>query len=128
MSEPTPRLTADQVRAFITDVLSEPLFAQEDPEFLDTIRVLLASLFVGMNGDKVASFLKLNRDFVRVRAKRLREQGIWRKQGLAIDWFHEKCGHMSLVIDALVAEGKIERASWDQNPDGTWGSYVAPEN
>ena len=135
LPEPEPEFdyeTPEGMKAYIEYVVSDPYFQTEGGSLQDTIRILLASFFVGLSGDKIAKFLNLNRDdFVRPRVKRLREQGVWiGKNTLAIEWFDEEAGYMALLLDAMVAEGAVVRSSWngdEERPKGGRAGYSAAD-
>lgn len=91
-------------------------FPDEDESILNSLRILVASCFLGPNADKIAKFLDLNRDkVVRPRAKRLRQNGIWTQDGkialVCQDESTDEEVSLSLLLDAMVAEGLLVRKS-----------------
>lgn len=82
-----------------------------------SVRIVVASCFVGPHADRIAKILGLNRDkVVRPRAKRLREGGVWKDGRVIVDAFameSEDDGPMKLeiILLALVAEGPVVRGN-----------------
>jgi len=102
----------DQTLQEIEKVAQDPFFSEDSFPVRDSVRILLASLHVGPNADKIARFLGLNRDtVVRPRVKRLRANGVFQDCEIVCEWDNKESGHMSLLLDALVAEGLIARTS-----------------
>jgi hypothetical protein len=105
-------------RRKLLDETVEKVYGEESEQHKNTIRVLLATMLVGPNADKIAKFLDLNRDnFVRPRVKRLRQNGILQGREILCDWDDERTGNMSVLLDALVAEGLIIRSGGEP---GDW--------
>lgn len=71
---------------------------------------LLAALQVGANADFVATYTGYPRSLVRVFAKRLRENGIWKGSQTCADWFG-KDGGISFCCDVNVALGLMRRTA-----------------
>jgi hypothetical protein len=102
----------DQALQEIEKVAQDPFFSEGSFPVRDSVRILLASLLVGPNADKIARFLGLNRDtVVRPRVRHLRENGVFQDCKIVCDWYNKENGHMALLLDALVAEGLIARTS-----------------
>jgi hypothetical protein len=74
--------------------------------------VLLASLCVGANADRIAVVTGLPRAVIVEREHRLRGNGVWRGPHLRQRWELEEHGDMRFALDVLVAEGALYR-SWD---------------
>lgn len=71
---------------------------------------LLASALVGASAEKVRRRLQMTRADARSLAKKARASGIWVGRRIAgAEWF-EKDGGLSLVMDAMVLDGLLERA------------------
>jgi len=86
-------------------------FTPADEDAKNTLRLVAASLPYGTNADNLARILGLNRDkFVRPRAKRLRDSGVWAEGQLAMSILHGSEDELRLVVffGALVAEGLVE--------------------
>jgi hypothetical protein len=85
-----------------------------EPEFADTAKLLLYAMNLGCtNIDKLAEASGLARDrFVRPRARRLREAGVWLKEGpVGFESLNGPVEHMSIefVLHCLIADGLIKR-------------------
>lgn len=119
-----PDLSEDEVHRAVEDVALDPFFAGESEDFRNTVRMIVAAIYLGPNADNLARFLGLNRDkFVRPRAKRLRENGIFieggpespGKVGVDADTFEsEQKFTLWLVLAGLVAEGLAVRHAGSQ--------------
>jgi len=100
----------EKVREFIEDVIADPFFVKENDRCKDTVRMLVASLFLGPNGDEIGKFLRFSRGFTRPRAKCLREQGVWiGPDNIRMQWLKEGYGFMALLMDTCVHEGTVTR-------------------
>jgi hypothetical protein len=86
----------------------DPKIKSDDPCFKTGV-VLLVSLMVGANADRVAKFCKYSRDFVRPRARRARKNGIWQYDTVSCDWFDKKSGGVAFWLDVMTAEGILKR-------------------
>jgi len=80
----------------------------------DTARVVIAALFVGTDTDLVAKVTGLNRDkFVRPKAKKLRENGIWVGNQVCMESNPEDESDENfmteILLHVLVANGLVER-------------------
>jgi len=74
--------------------------------------VLLASAHVGGDASKVAEALGWDVARVKPFAKRLVENGVWRKDGkVAVDWANPEDGGISFACDVNVALGYMGRAN-----------------
>lgn len=139
MEQEGPPEFEDYVRDYVEKVAADPFFAyKEEPGFLDSLRIIVAAFFLGTNADRLARFLGLNRDdFVRPRAKLLRESGIFTQGTVGMpgkvvldaevaDDPDDSQGFISiwLILASLVAEGIVVRTS---GPDSLWKSAEAPE-
>lgn len=85
-----------------------------EPEHADTAKLLLYAMNLGCtNIDKLAEASGLSRDrFVRPRARRLRQAGVWLKDGhVAFETLDKPAEQMSIefIIHCLVADGMIIR-------------------
>lgn len=100
------RMTLKMLKAEIHRM--DPKLPEGDPAFNSAL-VMLATLKAGTNADAIARFTGLPRAYVRARAKRLRETGIWtRGNQLSCEWFG-KDGGVSFWADSLVLDGLLER-------------------
>lgn len=72
--------------------------------------VLLSSLIVGPDIDRVIAFTGLDSLFVKQVADRLVANGIWVEGGVHADWSDPEDGGIALALDIAVAQGKLERA------------------
>lgn len=86
---------------------------EEGSDNFNTALMLLASVVVGANQRKIASFTKLPISFISPRAKRLRENQVWQGGKVACEWFEKDGGSIAFWCDALVAEGLVKR-SWKE--------------
>lgn len=85
-------------------------FTPGDEDTRNTLRLVAAATHFGTNGDKLAKILDLNRDkFVRPRAKRLRDAGIWEDGQIAVKTLTdtEDDDWLKLFVAALVAEDLV---------------------
>jgi hypothetical protein len=87
----------------------DPNLKPDDPCFKTAV-LLLSALQVGANIERLVEFTGYPKGFVRERALRCRENGIFRGGKVACDWFDEN-GGVGLWCDVLVAEGLLGRAS-----------------
>ena len=82
--------------------------------------LLFAMLHAGTtNPDKIWKVAGLDRDFVRLRCKRLRENGVIPKPGhFVVEWFDDdwRIGCLGFSLDVMVAEGDLIRTG--EHPDG----------
>ena len=102
--------TSEEIRQVIEEIVADPFFTMNSDEERDTLRLLVASCHLGTNADKLAKFLGLNRDkFVRPRAKRLRENGVWEDGQVCLDGETPEEVSLALVLAVLCAEGFIKR-------------------
>lgn len=84
--------------------------AQEGSEDFSTALMLLAGLIVGANEKKISQFTELPLYFIRPRAKRLREHGVWDGNKSCVDWFRKGEGGIAFWMDVLVAQGLMKRS------------------
>jgi len=95
-------------RQAVENIVSDPYWAGEEPQFRDSLRIVVGAHVFGPNADKIARGLGLNRDkFVRPRARRLRESGIWRDGGVEAP--DDDNPLLDLTMQGLVAEGLVCR-------------------
>jgi len=87
----------------------DPKTGPDDPVF-STAVFMLAALQVGANADRVAKFCGYRRDYVRERARRLREAKVWVGGKTNCEWFEEN-GGIAFWCDVLVAEGLLDRSN-----------------
>ena len=86
-------------------------FTPGDQETRDTLRMVIAACYVGTNQDKLARLLGLNRDkFVRPRARRLRDAGLWVDGEICIYTLNNQDADvwLGIFVASLVAEDLIE--------------------
>ncbi len=87
----------------------DPKIDRDDPCFKTGV-ILLVAIQVGANADRIAKFCGYSRDFVRLRARRARKNGIWQYDAVNCDeWFEKKFGGVAFWMDVLVAEGQMKR-------------------
>lgn len=100
----------DEVRLAIEAMLADTFkFGDEDTK--DCYRLVVAATHLGTSADKLASYLGLNRDkFVRPRAKRLRDAGLWVDGKVCISTLTdtEDDRLIKALFAALVADDLIE--------------------
>lgn len=70
--------------------------------------LLLSSAFVGPNEKTLSEFTGYSLKFIRPRARRLRQNGIWKGNKVVCEWF-KKNGGIAFWCDAAVAEGWLKR-------------------
>lgn len=73
--------------------------------------VLLASIVVGPNTDRIAAFIKQPRSKVRELGKTIRRNGIWKQDKIDCEWFEKDTGGVAFLLDVNVAAGFMERSS-----------------
>jgi len=127
----------NEVRQKVEEIVQNPQVGDVGEDERNTLRIIVAALFLGTDADRLAKFLRLNRDkFVRPRAKRLRESGIFiqgtlRQRGqVGVDAavFEAKTDRkffLWLTLAGLVAEGlafRVEKPGSD--PSFSRGSIV----
>ena len=71
--------------------------------------ILLGSLVVGPNADRVAKFLECPRDPVREVGRRLRENEVWDGGLVYGDWLDPEVGAIGFWLDVCVADGLVTR-------------------
>jgi len=86
----------------------DPKTAPEEPAFKTGV-LLLSALQVGPNVDRLAKFTGYSKTFIRERAKRCRENGIFIGSKVACEWFDKECGGVAFWMDVLVAEGLMAK-------------------
>lgn len=93
----------------------------EDECIHRNVKILVASAtWVGPNVKRLAKVLKIPRDEVELISLRLRNNKIWIRDKLVVEWagdgptedFEGQCW-MGLLLDAMVAEGLLERTLED---------------
>ena len=93
---------------------------KRDSDDFKTALVVYLVLFFGSNVCAIARFSQLGRKFVRIRAERLRKNGIWfADKKWRMDWYDDEKKEVRLVsfwLDVLVARGKVFR-----NEEGKFG-------
>jgi hypothetical protein len=98
VSDPEDLSEAD-IRRLIEEIVNDPYLGDIEADARNSMRMIVAATFLGPEPDKLARFLGLPRDnFVRPRAKRLREAGIF------ISGRGHALGHVG--IDEAVFEGE----------------------
>lgn len=80
------------------------------PEQWNAGLILLAGVEVGPNADKIAGFTGIPRSKCREIGARLRENGVWHGEKIAVDWLDEETGGVAFLCDVNVALGILQRA------------------
>lgn len=89
-----------------------------------TAVLLLALLEKGDDVDALTTFTRLPREFVEIRVKRLRANGVIVENGmLNVDWWDEQHGGVEFWMHVSVAEGLIEAV-----PDSEEATFIEPSN
>jgi len=101
------RITLEMLKKECLNI--DPSIKEDDPIFGTMLFMLASAAVTGPNADKTAKFCHLPRSYVRERARRLRDNGVWKGRKLMVDWFEDN-GALSLICDVLVAEGMLRRA------------------
>lgn len=96
---PEPEVTIEQVREGV-----DQCDIERTELHFHTGVVLLAACVVGCDEAKIAAFTGYDLEFVAIRAKRARENGIWKDGKTHAGWLDEH-GTIAFVLDVLVAEG-----------------------
>lgn len=87
----------------------DPKLSEKDGAFAAAM-VLIAASQVGTKADRIAKRTGLKRELVRAYNRRLREQGIFTKDGkIACDWFDKESGGIAFWMDVAVAEGLMQK-------------------
>ncbi len=89
------------------------------------VTLLLTSLEVGQNIDRLARYTGCKRSFVARCARRLVDNGVWQGGETICEWAVEREAHPSFWKDVAVAEGKLfrqlgEHGHFEWVPAGTW--------
>lgn len=87
----------------------DPDVKSNDPAW-KVAAILLSSLAVGTNADRIARFASLPYRFVREVARRLRANGVWEGRLLCVDWFEDGGGGIAFWCDVNVGLGYMERS------------------
>jgi hypothetical protein len=88
----------------------DPKIKSEDSSFKTAV-LLLSALQVGANINRLVKFTGYPKNFVRERAQRCRQNGIFQGGKVACEWFDKDNGGIGLRCDVLVAEGVLERST-----------------
>lgn len=117
--------SADSLRARIASMA--PAEAKGTPG-RDAAMVLLASVYVGHNVDRIARFTGVRRDMVARCARRLVDNGVWRDGDIVCRWLDTKTDTDSFWADVAVAEGKWcrrigEDGQMEWAPQGYWRKH-----
>lgn len=110
VSDPADERDPDEVNCEIIESMVSQFYAG-DEDVRNTLRLVVAASIIGTNADKLASLLGLNRDkFVRPRAKRLRDNGIWVDGKIAVYTLStsDEDIRLGILLAALVAEDLVE--------------------
>jgi hypothetical protein len=92
------------------DVWKTDKTLEEDSYTFQAAMVLLASELVGPFVDRISTFLNYPLRLVQVVGGRLQEAKIWEGNEVRCEsWFDPKKGGAALLLDLLVAEGKLVR-------------------
>jgi hypothetical protein len=84
------------------------------------VSVLLASLHVGPDVEQIAAMTGIERGRLDRFRSNLERNGVWcNGQVDCSEWFHEEHGYVSLMMDAMVAIGELERSDKPAPPLGT---------
>ena len=100
-------LTLQQIKNEIKRL--DPEIKPEDPIYNAQV-IMLSALVVGANADKVAKFTKLPRWEVRLFAKKLTKNKIWKNGKTYADWTDPKDGGVAFLLDSMVVVGLLKRA------------------
>lgn len=87
----------------------EPTIKPTDSAFQTTV-ILLAALQVGQNVRELSKFTGYPETFIRERAVRLKQNGIWKAGKTYADWLNEEDGGIAFWCDVNVAEGLMTRS------------------
>jgi hypothetical protein len=123
--------TAESLQARITAM--DPAVSVQSPGY-EAALILLASVHVGQNVDRLARFTGLRRDVVARCARRLVDNGVWQDGNIVCRWLDTPEDTDSFWADAAVAEGRLCRRMGDDRemewaPQGYWRKhyeYVGP--
>lgn len=102
---------------------------KRDSDEFKTALVVFSVLFFGTKVRAIARFTKLGRKFVRIRAERLRKNGIWcEDHKWRMDWYDDEKKEVNTVsfwLDVLVATGALFRTSEGKFGLAEWNAGVA---
>lgn len=82
----------------------------KDDEGFKTALILLASIVVGPNIKRLATYTGLSRWDVSKRSRNLRHNRVWVRGRVHGDWFDKKHGGVAFWADVCVADGLMNRA------------------
>lgn len=87
---------------------------KEDDETFTVAMVLLTSLYTGPDMDKIADFLDLDVEDLRLYENNLRREGVWKDGKIYIEWLGDEDEEVSFDVipfwcDVLVAQGLLSR-------------------
>jgi hypothetical protein len=106
-STPKQPLSLDQLKAEVRKM--DPALKPNDSTFKSAL-LMLAGLQIGTgNLAALKRLTGLSMHFIRERAQRLRDNGIWRDGVTACNWFG-KDGALAFWLDVTIAEGLLRRA------------------
>ena len=125
MSEEPPTdesemLSPEWIEARIDELVVETLIK---PEWRDTARVVFYAFKVGTNPDKIAQESGVNRDFVRAKAKVLRENGIFLTEPMTpgrisvSDTEGDREFQIELTLMVMCAEGLVRHVTEPEPQD-----------
>lgn len=100
-----------RIRRIINEL--DPKLPEADPTYKAAL-VLLASIHIGPNARRIASFTHLPREECEEIGRRLRKGGIWRGSKIYGEWDDPKGGGIAFLLDAMVGSGMLNRAKQEQ--------------
>lgn len=90
----------------------------------DEVLVAIAGAMCGRDAECIAHCLRMARGRVETVLSRFHDTGTWAEGAPTPDaWFDAVTGNVSMVMDAMVAAGRIRR---DRRPDGQWAYLPMP--
>lgn len=100
--------TMDRIRGVVEAI--DPGMAPEDDAYRASV-ILVASINVGPNADKIAKLTGYPRSYVRAIGSRLRQNGIWAGDRVCADWLDPEEGWVAFMCDLNVALGVLNRVA-----------------
>ena len=92
----------------------DPALSQDSDEFKAAVILLSGAIFSNKSKPLIA-FTKYSPEFVRMCARNLRKNGIWRKRQTCCEWLELDSleGQTAFWLDAMVALGTVQRENAD---------------
>ena len=95
---------------------------EEDDETFTVAMVLIASLHKGPDMDKIADFLELDVEDLRLYEDNLRNSEVWKDGKIHIEWLGDEDEETSFDAipfwcDVMVAQGLLNRSKEVKSPD-----------